>query len=565
MLRLLSCALARPRSCSRTLLAGGATALLATAAAAQGVYYGPSELCGYGGAIARQAGFGRCEPCHLDADRAVDLAALRGTTLFATLAPEYLRGATLVVHEAARDFAVVPDGNGGDGDALLIATDEGVYVATLPLVGETFDLALLLEASDARRLRVADFDLDGDRELFVLHGDGSIDVRELTDGARVARFEAPLLCDDFVVLRFDPSAATAQVAARHPDGMTLLSADGGEPLLELRDAPDFSLLATVRAADGREALARVVQYALAGEPYPHQWLTTHWLEGSEAPLDLGFVECSSLVPADLEGDGDDDLMVGIHWSYDAFLLVNGGSGAPPAGGGPASFGAFVVTPLGVPGPAHDNDAWPALADLDGDGDLDLFMNLESIDGYMTMKSPIAGDEAQLALLPEPSTFLAVEDGSWKLELVLHAPQRYHPGCDALEIAWWRQPTLAAPLEPGALGRMVIPMPAFDATGRAQVTIPFAEGGWMEAIHHFAVRAVEVEAGAIVHAVSAATFAFTTDLATRESLVSEMGNNGWVEVAVEEGGKGPRRASCGGTLGGGIICFPSLFSFGGHRP
>ncbi len=567
MLRLPSRASSSRRSPVVALPRGSlATLLLAAAASAQGVYHGPSELCGYGEPVADRIGFTRCEPCHVDADRAVDQAALRDGLLFVTLSPEYLRGAALEVHAAARDFAVLPGAERSACDTLLLATAEGVLTATLPPIGESFDLALLLDVSDAVRLRVADFDLDLDPELFVLREGGAIDVHEPADGARVAHFAVPEQSDDFVVVRFDAAAPAAQVAVRHPAGVTVVASDGSEPLLDLHDAPELSLLARVRATDGREALARIVQYSLAGEPFPHQWLTIHWSGGSEPAIDLGFAECSSLVPTDIEADGDDDLMVAVRWAYDAFLLVNGGSGAPGSDFGTSSFTSFVVTPLGVPGPARDNVASPSLSDLDGDGDLDLFMNLEAIDGYMTMKSPIAGDEAQLALMPCPSHFRPLDDGSWRLDLVLHSPQRFHDRCDSLEIAWWRQPALGASVTAGAVGRMVIPMPQFDPLGRATVAIPFAEGCWMEAIHHFVVRAVEVEEGRIVHAVSAATFGFTTDLDTRNALVSQMGGEGWVEVAVEgDGSKGPRLAPFGGTLGGGIICFPSLFSFGGWRP
>lgn len=569
----------RPSRRVRPLLAGRrrSMALVATLAAAlagglatsgdaraQGSYIGPREEVVYSGSLAALDGFTRCEPCSIDGDRAVDQAFLRGGALWVTLSPEYLRGEALAVHPAARDFAVLPARSCGALDALLVATDAGVLIATLPATGERFDLEALDARDDARCLRVADFDLDGAPELFVLRDDATLDVLDPGSGAWRASFAVPLGSDDFTVLRFDPLAATAQVAVRTPEGVVVLAAETHEPLLEIGDAPDFSLLARARTAGGREALARIVQHSIAGEPLPHQWLTIHWFEGSEAAIDLGFAECSSLVAGDLEGDGDDDLLVGLHGSYDTVLLLNGTSIDGPDLDA-SSFPAFLVLPLGIPGPAYDNDATPTLSDLDGDGDVDLFMNVEAIDGCVTIKSPIGGNEAELALLPAPSRFKSLGDGTWRLELTLEAPQRFHPGCDSLEIAWWQQPSLSATVEPGAIGRLVVPMPTFDGNGRATISIPFAEGGWMESIHHFMVRAVQVEQGEVIHAVSAATFGFATDLATRDTLIAQMNGEGWVAVAVDDGGSGPRVAPCGGTLGGGIISFPSLFSFGGHRP
>ncbi len=542
----------------------------ATVAHAQATYYGPSELRVYDDAIGTLSGFTRCEPGQIDRDCAVDFVTLRDRTLFVTLSPEFFGNVALTVHEDATDFAVLPSGRTDVADSLLVAAPDGLFLATLPELEESFRLDRIAFDRELLRLRVADFDGDGDLELFALRVGGRVDVSDPSSGAFVAAFEVPVDSDDFVVLRFEPACALAQVAARHPDGVEVRAVDRATPLLVIEDEPDLSLLARTRSVDGRDGLVRVIQRQLPDEPYAHQWLSVHWSDRSEPPIDLGWTECSSLVPVDIERDGDDDLMVGVHWSYDALLLVNESrAGANDDATFSASFCSYIIAPLGLSGPATDNNAMPAFGDIDGDGDLDLFMNLEAIDGYMTMKSPIAGNEAELALMPAASTFRQLDDGSWLLELSLMAPQRLDPRCDSLEIAMWRQPALDELITPGTVERRIVPMPAFDATGHAQLDFAFAEGGWMAEISHFVVRAVATEDRAIVGAVSAANFAFTTDEATRTELCRRMGETEWTEVIIDgatsAGGKGPRLDACGGTLGGGIICFPSLFPFGGRRP
>jgi hypothetical protein len=83
-------------------------------------------------------------------------------------------------------------------------------------------------------------------------------------------------------------------------------------------------------------------------------------QGTSVPIGGAY----HLIPAagDLDGDADVDLIVGT-WNQDMLFVRNTGSRTAPA---------WTVDPSGkVPLPRGSNAA-PALADIDGDGDLDLF-------------------------------------------------------------------------------------------------------------------------------------------------------------------------------------------------
>ncbi len=550
-----------------------AAALVAPArAAAQAYYYGPTETLEYRPELRRDAPFGRCEPCDVDGDAATDQLTLRGSLAFLTLSPEYLGCVTPIVVTDAIDVAVWHRAAGGEPDAIIVSDSKGLELATYDVDAGLVECRALAPTVMAERLRLADADGDGDEELFALIGSGTrVVVIDLATELLVETLELPRPALDFVVLDWDARTAPYHVAAVGRRGIDVVARGATSACYSETDTFDASLIARVRRRDGgdgaaSDGLARVVELQLPDEPWPRQWLAVHYADEHELPIELGWTQCSSLIPVDIEGDGDDDLALGIRYSHEVLLAFNRTSDGRPEG---TTFTSqeigYAVAPLGPIGGAADSAAAPSLADLDGDGDLDLFMNLESQESYVTIKSPLACDESALAIMPGDSRFCEQPDGSWMLELALQPPAQVAAGANALEVVVWRQPTVDAELELASCYRAILPFPDWSSAedGNATIHVPFAEGGWFESIYYFSVRTVDLEDGRLAHGFPASTFAFTTDESTRDVLVERSGHEGYMAVTLEPQSK-PKGAFawtcvCGG-FGGGLICWPSIFPF-----
>lgn len=84
---------------------------------------------------------------------------------------------------------------------------------------------------------------------------------------------------------------------------------------------------------------------------------------AEAPLAIADAFNLAPAPGDLDGDGDIDLLIGT-WNKDVLFFRNEGNPKEPK---------WVEDPAMAIKPPRVSHAIPALADIDGDGDLDLFL------------------------------------------------------------------------------------------------------------------------------------------------------------------------------------------------
>ncbi len=117
------------------------------------------------------------------------------------------------------------------------------------------------------------------------------------------------------------------------------------------------LAAALPLALGRRA------WALAPPVFVAPWIDYFGdIRGGGTGQDVGFVV------ADIDGDGDLDVLAWVPY-VGVKLLTNTGTAQSPA------FGAPVLDPFGLTG--EEFGSMPALADIEGDGDLDVFVGQKS--------------------------------------------------------------------------------------------------------------------------------------------------------------------------------------------
>lgn len=93
---------------------------------------------------------------------------------------------------------------------------------------------------------------------------------------------------------------------------------------------------------------------------------------SEASLDLGQHGIVSGTAADIDDDGDDDLLLNQRASYELIVFKNE-AGVLRSEDGPQ------LVPFGPLGPAADNRTMPCVGDFDNDGDRDVLIPVQSTD------------------------------------------------------------------------------------------------------------------------------------------------------------------------------------------
>jgi hypothetical protein len=176
-------------------------------------------------------------------------------------------------------------------------------------------------------------DLDGDGDLDVLTGDAAGELRFLENtGTRAA------------------PAFAAEVSA--PFGLTAVGSQSSPSLGDFDDDGDLDALVFDVTGDDASYFANTG--AATAPAFAPAVANPFGIDpsGTELAPALG----------DLDGDGDLDLLVGIYGRY-TFFYRNSGTAAAPA------FEAPVFPALGIQ--LGGSNTTPALADFDGDGDLDL--------------------------------------------------------------------------------------------------------------------------------------------------------------------------------------------------
>jgi hypothetical protein len=352
-------------------------------------------------------------------------AALASAALAASADFHEARSSPEATGDGPRSIAVAD--LDGDGDQDLATTNylsDDVTILKGSGGGNFFGRASSPETAGAIPFSIAaaDLDGDGDRDLAVANADSDnvTILRNNGAGNFAQRATSPAAAGD------GPSSVVAAdldgdgdrdlaVANLGSDDVTILKNSGSGKFSEPDSSPEaagsgpFSVVAADLDGDGDQDLA-VASPSSDNVTILRNNGVGNFAQPATSPEAVGAIPYS-LAAADLDGDGDQDLAVANTSSDNVTILRNNGVGnfAQPA----TSPEAAGAVPFSL-----------AAADLDGDGDQDLAVANEGSDDVTILKNNGAGNFGQPDSSPEavgtsPSSVVAADlDGDGDRDLAV---------------------------------------------------------------------------------------------------------------------------------------------------
>lgn len=406
-----------------------------------GTFGGQAESFPLSGTWPEETIFGRSLIAQLTSDQVADAVVLVGTRLVILSGPDVYAA---VIDPARRviDAAVLPGMSPDGRDALAVTAQRGLSLAWWDEENDKLGQRLLSAPDWDGTLLVRSADLDQS---------GTVDLVGLGDDGRTVR---SLLADDPAGSSF--SEGTGFVLGGSATELLPLQWDGSGPLelafltdlgLEVYDrlgnllelfeffGPGDVLVVLHESRLGYDRLA----WVNTGADDASQFLWVIDQTGVEGPLQGGPLEVVSGAAADYDMDGDDDLFLVHRTNHEALYLENLHTAAQPLG---PTFSAGIdglsFFNLGPPGPNPSQGGWPSFGDLDGDGDPDLFVPVQSTGTAHVLSGETVPHEAYLpeVLESEFEVFGPITNG--ELTLIVKEPDVIPPGNLELELAIWQQ-------------------------------------------------------------------------------------------------------------------------------
>ena len=444
-----------------------AAAALATPAGAQG---SPGTMTGsYHEALVPSVAtqyYGRTAFGDFDGDLLTDIAILRGGTVEFVIGPGMYE-ARMTDVATANDLALAPAGELGPTDGLIVADAGGVHCLEWDGAAQAWSLTTIdgIAWGGARRMEV---DLGGGSlQLYGLMSDKRA-VRRLTwDGVSWTDQLLMTIAADVEELQlfdYDGDGAV-ELGVMTGYGLGIYEQDGS---LLAGYAPggvtSVSIARICQPGTSEEWLAWLLTAATGG-----QFLVTVGQNGLSAPAGMSPTpDIVAMSSGDVDNDGACDVMLSHTALHHMVLFVNRGDSSGPVFDYTLPASLFLV-PVGPDGtPAPDNRAWPALFDVDADGDRDYCMPVQSMEKLFVGKNSVVDETLMEPALDDtdPTTMAMVRpngaDLDLELQIDLDAP--LPAGATHLELVMWDRDDPATPTNPVAIERVLVPVSAGQDMG-----------------------------------------------------------------------------------------------------
>lgn len=374
------------------------------------------------------------------------------------------------------DLDVLTAGAPGGADALATVGAAGLQLTWFDAAVDGFTSQTISGGawSGARLVRAIDVSGDGQPDLVGVAADGVTLLVLVAQGpalsfAPAASGEAGAQVRDVKAVQWDGDAA-CELALLSDLGVEVREADGTPLDQWLSVLPGGAIARLRQQGMPTDRIAWITAYA----PPAQQFLMTLAPGGATHDMvDLGALDAFAALGGDYDLDGDDDLLVSHHYSNELIWFENERSPALPTA---HSFQAqspqltlFRVGPAGVG--ATLNQATPVRADLDCDGDLDLFYacqtssTIEVLRGETVDQSLHRPDVAGGLWRPE------AQATNGELVLSVALPPVVHAAATHVRLQVWERAAAGEPFEPVAVHVALVPL---TATWPADLTVPIGQ-------------------------------------------------------------------------------------------
>lgn len=532
--------------------------------------------------------FGRSEAAQITEDMFRDVVIACGPqdapgasddTIVLVYGPSIHR-AVIAIPGLASDFAILRGAGPHGRDAIAITGSAGLRTVTVEDGATEFSVRWWIRSTfvDARRLRAADFDGDGDQDLFALdHLGTSISVALQVEPGQFAL--GPTFVGkgdskyrDFVVLGSDDGEGP-RFAMLDGDGLDFcVATPNSSSLTIVKTYPTSTVGDSIASLESGVGAKSDVAWITRDPELRDQWLLiADELSIDPNPVRLDAEGARAIVCEDLDADGDRDALISREaWTGGLAVFNNASAGELPFEERKSVEWSLVPDNV-TPSPEPKQRAWPVVTDLDGNGRTDAFFACQAARrlGWTEVPvfTPFSFTETPTwrgmpsiqaaAYRNEPVGLVMSPTGTGVLRLSVKAATNF--GADIqLHVVSWRQPNFTAPTESVATSVAAMPIPTGPgSTITMTPEIPILETGPypFPAIYWIAIRFVQVDpatqrivdAGQARLVAFAATVENTANGPSLDLLLSEPTTGETVEVGFEAGGFFSSAVQCGGVV------------------